>query len=215
MNKKGIIALIVVIVLVVVGYVVWGKNGSTSVDTTGTNTQTDTSGANKDDYAPVTKESTDTTLLGRLKSASVSASESGARVALSKGAATFDEGNTKGTIVMGDVAIEKTIGSTNYALASISVNAGGAPTYKYVVLFKDAGSSLDDVSYAVVGDRVTVTGLRADAVTDTAGNPLLVVTVSYLDHDKGEPLSAAPTVPRTKILVVENGVFNPAKQIDL
>ena len=217
MNKKGIIAIVIIVVLVVIGFLVWGRSNKTSVDnqTRGTKPTELPTGVNKDDYAPTTKDTTDTSLLGRLKNAFVSASETGTRVALQNGSAKFTDGEVKGTVTLGDIAVEKTIGSTNYALASLSVNSGGSGTYKYVVLFEDKNGTLTDKSYSVIGDRVSITGIRADMVTDAAGKAQLVVTVSYLDHDRGEPLSANPTVPHTKILVVENGEFNPAKEINL
>lgn len=216
MNKKGIIIFLVLIV-VVVGVVMATRGGDTStsnetVDSGVTTPTTDVpEGVSKDTYAPVTKESTDSSLLGRLKSASVSASESGARVALVNGTAKFSEGNVKGTITMGDVAVETKVGGVSYVLASLAVNSGGSGTFKYVVLFEDKDGVLTDKSYALVGDRVVVNGVRADVVSGDQ----VAVSVTYLDHDKGEPLSAAPTIPRTKIFIIESGVFNPAKEISL
>ncbi|HEY4500384.1 MAG TPA: hypothetical protein VJH25_01175, partial [Candidatus Paceibacterota bacterium] len=137
--------------------------------------------------------------------------ESGDRTALVKGKAQFTSENVKGTIVLGDVAVEKVVGDTKYVVTSLSVNSGGSGTFHYVVLFEDKDGNLTDKSYSLVGDRVKITGLRAD---DVSGGGL-IVSVSYMDHDKGEPLSASPTVPRTKILVVDGGVFNSAKEINL
>jgi hypothetical protein len=216
MNKKGIIGLVVIIILGVAGYMVWGSSSTSSVSNTDNATDTTVdSSVTKDTYAPVTKDSTNSSLLGRLKSASVSAAETGTRVALANGTAKFSEGDVKGTITLGDIAVETTVSGTKYVLASLAVTSGGSGTFKYVVLFEDKNGTLTDKSYAVVGDRVTVTGIRGDVVTDTKGANQIVVSVSYLDHDKGEPLSAAPTVPRTKIFVVEDGAFNSAKELAL
>jgi hypothetical protein len=216
MNKKGIIVAVVVIILVVIGITSFGGS-NTSVtnpgESSGENAVPD--GVSKDTYAPVTKDSTDTSLLGRLKSASVAAAETGSRVALVNGTAKFADGSVKGTITLGDIAVEKEVAGIKNVLTSLSVNTGGSGTYKYVVLFEDRSGSLTDKSYALIGDRVVITGIRADVVSDASGKSQLVVSVSYLDHDQGEPLSAAPTVPRTKILVAENGSFNPAKEISL
>lgn len=217
MNKKGILGLLVIVILGVIAYVIWGGTNSTSVsNTTGTTPSTSTNtSATKDDFKPVTKDSTDTTLLGRLKSASVAAAETGTRVALADGTAKFSDGDVKGTITLGDVAVETSVGGVKYVLATLSVNSGGSGTFKYVVLFEDKNGNLTDKSYGIIGDRVNVTGVRADLVSDTKGTQQVVVSVSYLDHDKGEPLSSAPTVSHTKIFVVEDGSFNSAKEITL
>lgn len=214
MNKKGIIVFIVIIILGVIAVMAFtGSDSSVSNPVTGTpGTSTDApDGISKDTYAPVTKDSTDSSLLGRLKSASVSASESGARVALVNGTAKFSEENVKGTITLGDIAVEATTGSSKYAITSLSVNSGGSGTFRYVVLFEDKDGTLTDKSYVLIGDRVNITGIRADVVSGDQ----IAVSVTYLEHDKGEALSSAPTIPRTKILIVEGGIFNPAKEITL
>lgn len=211
MNKKGFISLVIIIVLIVIGFMAWNGGGQPEpVDTTGTTTEEEDGGLTRKDFQTTDKDTTDPDLLARLKSVSVSASESGSRVALSNGKAQFSSEDVKGTITLGDVAVEKTVDDVKYIVTSISVNSGGPGTFHYVVLFEDKDGSLTDKSYSLMGDRIRVTGLRAD---DVAGG--LVVSVSYMDHDKGEPLAAQPTVPRTKILVVEEGMFNPAKEITL
>lgn len=206
MNKKGIIALVVIIVLVVLGFSLFGGDDvATNPGTDGTSTPVEIpAGVEAEDYAPVTSEQTDTTLLGRLKRASVSATEDGSRVALSNGTATFTIAGTsdKGTITLGDVAVETKAGGRNDVLATLTVKAGNANSYGYVVLFEDKSGSLADRSYALIGDRVTITGVRADDVGDAD----YVVSVSYRDRDGAN---------RTKILVVENGAFNAAKEISL
>lgn len=212
MNKKGIIAALVIIVLAIVAVRAF-KGGDMTVSSTSTSTpSTATSsvevpaGVTKDTYAPVTKDSTDTTLLGRLKKTSVGVSEDGTRIALSNGKATFTVPgtNTTGSATLGDIAVEKAEGSRKDVLASLAVNNGGSATYSYVVLFQDGGSTLSDKSYAVVGENVTITGVRADDVSDATIE--YIVSVSYKDRS-----GAA----RTKILVVEGGVFNPAKELSL
>jgi len=216
MNKKGILGLVAIIVLAIIGYVIWGGTTTSSVSNTGGANETPAdSTATKESFVPVTKDSTDASLLSKLKNTSVSASESDTRVALSNGTAKFTDGDVKGTITMGDVAIETAIPGAKYAVTSLAINSGTSSTLKYVVLFENKNGAFTDVSYGVVGDRVTITGIRADVVSDTKGANQIVVSVSFLDHDKDEPLSAAPTVPRTKIFVVENGAFNSAKELTL
>ncbi|MEK7607937.1 MAG: hypothetical protein AAB484_03425 [Patescibacteria group bacterium] len=216
MNKKGFFIVIVIIILVVIGYMVL-RGGDSVVTNNDTDkvTETDEDKISRDDFATTDKDSTDANLLIRLQSVSVSANESDSRIALSNGRAQFTSDNVKGTILLGDVAVEKTINGVKYVLATLAVNSGGSGTFQYVVLFEDKDGNLTDKSYSLVGDRVNITGLRADDVTGVSGGSGLLVSVSYLDHDKGEPLSAQPSVPRTKILVVENDMFNSAKEINL
>ena len=215
MNKKGILGLVVIVILAIVGYVIWGGTAE-YVPKTGTAQETPVDSiAAKETFAPVTKDSTDMSLLGKLKNSSVSASETGTRVALVNGTAKFTDEAVKGTITMGDVAVEAAVSGSKYAVTSLSINSGESSTFKYVVLFENKNGTFTDNSYGVVGDRVNITGIRADVVSDTNGVEQVVVSVSYLDHDRGEALSSAPTVPRTKIFVVENGTFNSAKELSL
>lgn len=206
MNKKGIIAVIVIIILVILGFTMWGGN-ETSVNNPGGSDTENLPEVTKEELAPTTKDNTNKDLLGRLKSASVSATESGNRVALVNGTAKFTEGEVKGTITLGDIVVQKDIDGTVYDLAPLSVSTGGSGNFKYVVLFEEKSGSISDKSYALIGDRVNITGIRADVVSGPKGEPQMVVTVSYLGHDQGEPLSSAPTVPMTKILIVKDGVM--------
>ncbi len=206
MNKKGIIAVIVIIILVILGFTMWGGN-ETSVNNPGGSDTENPPEVTKEELAPITKDNTNQSLLGRLKSASVSATESGNRVALVNGTAKFTEGEVKGTITLGDIVVQKDIDGTIYDLAPLSVSTGGSGSFKYVVLFEEKGASISDKSYALIGDRVNITGIRADVVSGSKGEPQMVVTVSYLGHDQGEPLSSAPSVPMTKILIVKDGVM--------
>jgi hypothetical protein len=201
MNKKGIIILVVIIVLVVIGYMIWGGNGSTVTNTPAPSNDTSVpAGVDKSDFAPVTKDTTDSSLITRLRASSVSAAETGSRVALVNGKAQFSSEGVKGSIALGDVAVSHTFGGINYAITTLGVTTGGT-TYQYAVLFTDKNGTLTDVSYDLIGSGITVTGVRVDEV---AGG--LVVTASFKD---GSGKS------RSKIMVVENGVFNPAKDINL
>jgi hypothetical protein len=211
MNKKGIFAIIVIIALAVGGFVLSKNSAKAPVtpDTAATTTVTNVevpAGVTKDTYAPVTKDSTDTTLLGKLKKASVGVSEDGSRVALVNGVASFTVAGTsvKSSVTLGDVAIEKTSGSRKDALATVAVNNGGAVTNTYVVLFEDKGGVLADKSFSLVGENVKVTGIRTDVVSDASVD--YIVSVSFTDK-AGKA--------RTKILVVEAGAFNASKEISL
>ncbi len=212
MNKKGIIALVVVVILVVIGFMAFGGDKTavnnptaTSTDSTsGTNTNVP-AGVTKDTYAPVT--STDTTLMGRLKKASVGVTEDGKKIALVDGKATFKVEGSADTITatLGNVAIEQTVGTRKDVIATVSVDYGARGTYTYVVLFEDKGGALSDKSYGELGADLSVTGLRADAVADS-GSVEYVVSASY----KTRTQSA-----RSTFFVVESGVFNLAKTISL
>ncbi|MDE1874647.1 MAG: hypothetical protein KGI79_01330 [Patescibacteria group bacterium] len=202
MNKKGIITLVIIIVLVIIGYAIWGGKGSQN-PYAGTTTQPGqtVSSSTAAAFAPVTSGTTDTSLLGRLKSASVAASETGTRVALSNGTAQFSGGGVSGTVTLGSIATETTVNGVGYAFTTIDVKSNGGADYTYVVLFQDSNGSLTDQSYAVLGKGVTVTGLRVDQTTQG-----LVVTATYNDSTGAS---------KTKIMVVTNGQFDPSKEINL
>ncbi|HVU06449.1 MAG TPA: hypothetical protein VHE10_01505 [Candidatus Paceibacterota bacterium] len=198
MNKKGIIAVIVIIILAVAGYMVWGGKGSSTVSNPVVTTPVEVpEGVTKDTFAPVTADTADTSLLGRLKNVSVSAAETGSRVALVNGKASFNADGVKGSIALGDTAVEASMGGSKYVFTTIGVTTGPT-TYQYAVLFTDNGT-LADQSYNLIGSNVTVTGIRADEVSGG-----LVVTVAYKQGGTA----------KNKIMVVENGAFNPAKDIN-
>lgn len=211
MNKKGIITVIVIIVIILVGWLAFRGSGSPSTPDTGSSSAPSTTteipaGVSKDDYKPVTKDTTDTSLLGRLKNSSVGVTEDGTKVNLVNGSATFTAAGSSvsSKAVVGDIAIEKAEGSRKDVLSSVSVTTGNSNTV-YLVLFQDnGGSTLSDKSYAILGNKVTVTGIRADDVADS--NIDYVVSVTYTDANKAA---------HSKIFVVEGGAFNLAKTIEL
>lgn len=205
MNKKGILIVVVLIVLAVIGYYAMGSKTDTTVENTGAPTEPVAevpAGVTKDTYAPVTKDSTDTSLVSRLNSVSVGVTEDGTKITLAGGKADFtvSGSSVKGAVAMGDVAITKTVGSRTDVLATLTVSTGSTKT-AYVVLFDDKAGALSDKSYAVIGAGATITGMRAD---DIASEGDYVVSVSYKDS-KGA---------HTKLLVVDRGEFNLAKSVD-
>lgn len=205
MNKKGIFIVIVVIILAIVGYRFMSSKTSTAVDNNTAPAEVVSevpAGVTKDTYAPVTKDSTDNTLLGRLKSVSVDVTEDGSKITLADGKADFtvSGSSVKGSVLLGDVAITKTVKDRTDVLAAFSVSTGSTKT-AYVILFADVAGKLTDKSYAFMGPGATITGMRAD---DIASDGDYVVSVSYKDA-KGA---------HTKLLVVANGEFNLAKSVD-
>lgn len=211
MNKKGIIALVVVVVLIVIGFTMFGKDDVTVNNPTATSTNTGTpntnvpAGVTKDTYAPVT--TTDTTLMGRLKKASVGVTEDGKKIALVDGKASFKVEGSADTITatLGNVAIEQTVNGRKDVIATVAVDYGARGTYTYIVLFEDKGGALSDKSYGETGSDISITGLRADAVTDS-GSVEYVVSASYKTRNNSA---------RSTFFVVESGVFNLAKTISL
>ncbi len=206
MNKKGIFAVLALIVVALVAYYAMGSKESATVENSGSAPEVKVEvpeGVTKETFAPVTKDSTDTSLIGRLKSVSVGVTEDGTKVTLANGKADFTiaGSSVKSSVALGDVAITKTVGGRTDIVTSLVVTTGSTKT-AYVVLFEDKGGALVDKSYAPVGAGATVTGIRAD---DIASDGEYVVSVSYRDGSGA----------RTKILVVSNGEFNLAKSIDL
>ena len=211
MNKKGIIAIVVVIVVVLAGYMIWGGKSSTSVTTNpstpnqavnqpSSNTPDNNAAPTVSLPAGVTKDTTDASLMTRLSSVSVDAAETGSRIALVNGKAQFSTGSVQSSIALGNIATETTFGGASYVFATLGVSTGDSNS-QYAVLFSDNNGTLTDQSYDLIGSGVQVTGLRADQISGG-----LVVTVTFTD---------ASGAAHSKILVVENGAFNPAKDISL
>ncbi len=200
MNKKAIISVVVIIVLIILGYLIWGGKSSIPAGvgapegTTSTTTTTTTTA-----FAPVTADNTDSALLARLQNISVSAAETGSRVALVNGKASFDSGSVKGTAALGNIAVETTVGSTSYVFTTLDITLGGSD-YQYAVLLDDTNGVLTDDSYDLIGQNVSITGLRADQISGGT-----VVTISFMDAQKNL---------HGKALVVENGAFVPSKDIN-
>jgi hypothetical protein len=203
MNKKGIIVFVIIVVLAIVGYMaLGGKTTTTNESAPEVNVEVP-AGVTKETFAPVTKDSTDTSLITRLKSASVGVTEDGTKVTLVGGKADFTVpgSSAKSSVSIGDIAVTKTVSGRTDVITSLTVTTGSTKT-SYVVIFEDKGSALSDVSYAPVGTNATVTGIRTD---DIASDGEYVVSVSYKDASGA----------RTKLLVVSSGAFNLSKSIDL
>ncbi len=205
MNKKGIIILVVIVLIAVVGYFSMNKGDQGAMTDTKTPANVP-AGVTKDTYKPVTADTTDTSLLGRLKNSSVGVSEDGKKVALVNGSGSFtiDGTSQKGTVTLGTIAVEKTKGSRKDVVTSLNVKSAGSNS-TYVVIFQDnGGAALEDKSYGLVGEGATVTGIRVDLVSDS--NVDYIVSVSYRDAEQ---------VNHSKIFVVAAGQFDPAKTISL
>jgi len=210
MNKKGIIALVVV-VLAIIGFFVFGKGEPTTVNNE-VNSENPApvaevpAGVTKDDYKPVTQATSDTSLVSRLKNTSVGISEDGKKIGFINGTATFtSEGASSQTVAkVGDIAVEQSKSGRNDVLATVSLTTGGVSS-TYLVLFLDNGTAgLYDKSYSLVGTNINVTGIRADSVADS--NIDYVVSVSYTDSKKAA---------KSKLFIVAGGMIDSARTIEL
>ena len=75
---------------------------------------------------------------------------------------------------------------------------GGSGTFAYVAVLLNGAAGVTTVPAALLGDRIKVTALRSDG-------PAIVVEL--LDRAAGEPLTASPTVAKTKRFLVSGGAL--------
>lgn len=154
----------------------------------------------------------DPTLIGRLDNVFVTASEDGNKVKLTDGKATFDVGDEKGRVSIGDVATEKESNGRKDILAVVNVDPGTGENFQYLVLFEDKDGTVEEKSIAFLGSAV----VKSIVATDLGGGTEeYAVAVSAVVRDPGEPAGTKPSISRSYIFVVEKGVFNFAKSIEI
>jgi hypothetical protein len=202
---KKIIILVVVVALGYIGYSFMKSPSSYTVETVPTTNGTETK-ESATNNSPVMETKTDSKLIQRLGTASVSVAEDGTKVNLLNGTATFStpDSNAKNTVSMGNVAVAKTFGKRNDVIAVVNLNSSGTLS-QYLVLFGDNGTNLEQQSIAYLGQGLDVKSIIA---TDLPGSGEdYVVSVSANTQKPGKTA--------TFIMPVKDGAFDTAKAISL
>lgn len=75
---------------------------------------------------------------------------------------------------------------------------GGSGTFSYVAVLLNGATGVSAAPAALLGDRIKVSALRFDG---------RAVVVDVLERAPGDPLSASPTVAKTKRFVVDQGAL--------
>src|SRR5262249_45390232 len=89
------------------------------------------------------------------------------------------------------------------AAVILTFNGGGSGVFSYVVVLVGTGGGKGTATNAIMlGDRITVEGLRVD------GGKILV---DMLDRKQGEPFSTAPSVKVTRTFQLQGGALAELK----
>lgn len=144
-----------------------------------------------------------------LESASVVVPDHEFVVSLNRGEATFEQGDIRGTITLGDVfATAKTPGGTDF-LGYIVMNTGGSGNFRYLVLYSMTKQGLTHHDSALLGDRITVQSIRTVQKPDEEEYQVVVDT---MDRKPDEPMSAPSTVERELTYTVSGHRLIPEEE---
>jgi hypothetical protein len=204
MNKKVIAITVVALVLVGgIGYLAFGGNKEHSKFPE--NTKGDSSVKVETSTNAPKLEVASSALLQPLKNLKINMPEYEVvgGIQLKDGKGTFPVGDTGtiGTLTLGNVAIEKTIGGNKrFIVASFNVAIGGK-SYQYVGVFQDAAIGFIHKSVEFLGEGVEVRNIVA---ADVSASDFAVVANVVMGG-----------ATKQIILSVEDGVINPAKTIAL
>jgi hypothetical protein len=212
---KKIIAIVILVALAVWGYMAFSGKETVPAESTETTTEVSTN-TNTETVPAIEVVKADPKVLALLKNVSVTASEDGNKVALVNGKAEFSiEGSsTKGSVSLGEVAIEKTFGSRKDILATVNINPASSGTSQYLVLFENKTSGVVEKSIVFLGDKLEVKSITTTDLGSKTGEEY-VALVTVLERKQGEPMSAKPSVQKIFIFTVEKGVFNTAKSLSI
>ncbi len=214
---KKIIWIVVIVILAVIGFYLYKgqSSSSTTLNTpTNTNTQTNTpentQPTNQPAFVPATKS--DTTLLTKLNSASVSAAEDGTSVALTNGVASFSVSGSsvKYTVslysspLVGNVNVTKDFNGRKDVLAVVTVSSE-QKNAQYLVLFTDTGTTLNQKSIAYLGDSLDVRSLVVTDLGASSGEDYVTDVTSHTQS--GQTVNS--------IIPVKGGTFDTTNSLTI
>ncbi len=130
-------------------------------------------------------------------------------VSLNNGRATFEKGEVRGTVELGNAfAMARSAEGADY-LGYIIVNTGGSGTFRYLVLYSMTKQGLIHQDSAFLGDRVKVASIQT--VTKPENEEYRVI-VTILDRKPDEPMAAPPTVGRELTFTISGRQFIAGKK---
>lgn len=123
---------------------------------------------------------------------------------LQNGKGQFTIDNSDGTVDLSGpyFSVKTSQGFDLYAI--ITVNSGGSGEFVYVALFKNTDGNVEYRGAYPIEDRVKVTAINGPVVSDSG---VYELTVDYLGRDENEPMSSAPTVPKTVTIPIKESTM--------
>jgi hypothetical protein len=184
-----------------------GSNGQTKTTTT-----TTTSTTNKQTAAVPS----DSSLLALIGNTTLRVPQTGVDVKLNAGEANFTDSAVKGHVSIGRVLGKVPTDSGYDVFVDMSISQDLKPAVIHqVALFRYVNQVVSYTSAVSIGDRLGLYSITAipDASTEIKPPQSFMtssigytLTLSYLDRKNGEPLTTAPSLPKTMSLRVKNHV---------
>lgn len=205
--------IIVIVVLVIIGWLIWGgKSADTEMpamtDTSGNENgtgATGSNGANGSNSGSVANDGSnsganglpaipsDATLMALFNVSRLRVPQTGADVALSAGQASYTSGSTKGQVMLGSILAKVTTTDGYDVFVNLTVTKSAANnttmTENYVALYHVKNGMATFTSAVLVGAGLPVRGVEAkrDTAVTTAGAPVS----PYMDAAKGYLLTVS------------------------
>jgi len=194
MNKTTWI-LILLVLLGIAGYYLFGKKEATAPsETTPTTSGEDTAKEPDQTETENNSVSSDAKVRALLEGVAINIPDLDTEVTVTDGKGTFDAGaGTEGYITMGENYTLVNNGDKKFVLTDATVNTGGSGTFNYVFAFSVDGTTLTQTDSGYIGDRIIVKDIKA-VPTDSG---TVDVSVTFLTRAEDEPLSAEPTLSET------------------
>lgn len=128
------------------------------------------------------------------------------KVQLKDGQGQFKDGQTSGTVTLGEVFATVPTGPDSSDLyAVMNVNDGGSGTFAYLLLITMENGKPMVSSYLPIGDRVVVRDILQ--TTRNINSPKYGMVVNYLDRAPNEPMSNPASVPKALLFTVDQSVI--------
>lgn len=204
------------------GDMMGNENGASSTKPAGAkgnaNGASTNAGANGGAGAQTGSVPSDASLMSLISVANLRVPGTGVDVTLAGGAANYTEGSAKGRVSV-DRILAKIPTDNGYDVFTdmTMVQEGKSSIIHYVALFRSVGQGIQYTSAVSIGDRVGLVSVTAAANTSasvTSPKGYMVsangynATLSYLDRKNGEAVTVAPSLMKTKVLVVKNHLIN-------
>ncbi len=199
--------IIVIVVLIIIGWLIWGGKSSdmavAPTDTTGTTTGSamtggngSTAGSNSGSATNIGSNSganglpaipSDATLMGMFNVSKMRVPSTGVDVALSGGQASYTDGTNKGTVALGSILAKVTTTDGYDVFVNLTVTkipvAGTGSTANYIALFHVKNNVANYTSAVLVGNGLPVRSVEAKAnpAVTAAGTPVS----PFMDAMKG------------------------------
>lgn len=195
-------------------------NSSSAADdvTNSKDSSTDKTTANVTTKTTVSSVPSDASLLALIGNTTLRVPQTGVDVRLNAGEANFTDSSTKGHVSIGKILAKVPTDSGYDVFVDMSISQDLKPAVIHqVALFRVVNNVAGYTSAVSIGDRLVLTGITASVDTSAkirqpqsfmTSSIGYILTLSYLDRKNGEPVTTAPSLPKTMSLRVKDHVVS-------